>query len=269
MSTKQIMKIGGRLWFAAAEPGSIGSGRIELLQHIAQTGSISQAARAMEMSYKAAWDAVEAMNNLADRPLVERSAGGRHGGGTRLTPHGLRLIEVYRAAEGEFADFLKRLSVGITDFEHFYPLMRRLGMKTSARNELAGKVKSVSTGAVNAEVVLDIGSGTELVAIITNESVAALGLQQGVAAYALVKASWVILTLAEPAVKTSARNRLCGTVVQVEKGAVNSEVVLELPGGKRLTAVMTNDSISTLALKKGVPACALIKASHVIVAVDA
>lgn len=223
----------------------------------------------MGMSYKAAWDAVEAMNNLSDMPLVERSAGGRHGGGTRLTLQGLRLIEVYRAAEDEFADFLQRLSVGIADFEHFYPLMRRLGMKTSARNELAGKVKSVSKGAVNAEVVLTIGDGTELVAVITNESVAALGLKKGIAAYALIKASWVVLTAAEPVTRTSARNRLCGEVIQVEKGAVNSEVVLALPGGKLLTAVVTNDSVETLALKPGVMACALIKASNVIVAVDA
>lgn len=263
------MLVAGRFWIGASGAGSVGHGRVELLARIHASGSISQAARDMGMSYKAAWDAVEAMNNLSDAPLVERSAGGRHGGGTQLTSQGLRLIEVYRAAEGEFADFLQRLSTGIADFKHFYPLMRRLGMKTSARNELAGKIKSVSKGAVNAEVVLNIGDGTELVAIITNESVAALGLKKGVAAYALVKASWVILTTAEPATRTSARNRLCGEVTQVEKGAVNSEVVLALPGGKLLTAVITNDSVKALALKPGVVACALIKASNVIVAVDA
>lgn len=259
----------GRFWIGASGAGSVGHGRVELLARIHASGSISQAARDMSMSYKAAWDAVDAMNNLADRPLVERCAGGRHGGGTRLTPQGLRLIEVYQASEAEFADFLQRLSAGIADFEHFYPLMRRLGMKTSARNELAGRVKTVRKGAVNAEVVLDIGDGTELVAIITNESVAALGLKKGAAAYALVKASWVILTTAEPATLTSARNRLCGRVEKLGKGAVNSEVTLALPGGKHLTAVITNGSAKSLALKKGVAACALIKASHVIVAVDA
>lgn len=269
MSRNPGLDVGGRFWFAAAGAGSIGHGRINLLEHVHRSGSISQAARDMGMSYKAAWDAISAMNNLADTPLVERSAGGRHGGGTRLTPSGLRLIEVYRAAEGEFEAFVQRLGAGIADFEHFYPLMRRLGVKTSARNELSGRIKAVRKGAVNAEVVLDIGEGSELVAIITNESVAALGLKRGVAAYALVKASWVILTAAETDVRTSARNQLRGEVETLDKGAVNSEVVLQLPGGKRLTAVLTNDSVKSLALKPGVAACALIKASHVIVAVDA
>ena len=269
MLTQQPLQVDGRLWLAGVGPGTVGHGRMELLRRIAEAGSISQAARDMGISYKAAWDAVEAMNNLADEPLVERNAGGRHGGGTRLTLKGQRLVEVYQAAEGEFAAFLKRLSAGIADFEHFYPLMRRLGMKTSARNELSGRIKAVRKGAVNAEVTLDIGDDTELVAIITNESVAALGLKKGVAAYALVKASWVILTAAEPGVLTSARNQLCGEVEALDKGAVSSEVVLQLPGGKRLTAVITNDSVKSLGLKPGVTARALIKASHVIVAVDA
>ncbi len=269
MARHKSLTVDGRLWLAAG-PGSVGHGRIDLLRRIAETGSISQAARAIGMSYKTAWDAVEAMNNLSERPLVERSAGGARGGGTRLTDEGRRLIEVYEAAEEQFAAFLERLSAGIADFEHFYALMRRLGMKTSARNELAGRVKSLRRGAVNAEVVLDIGEGTALVAIITNESAAALGLKKGSAAYALIKASWVILTGADAAgVQTSARNRLCGEVVKLETGAVNSEVVLALPGGKRLTAVITNESAKTLGLEAGAPACGLIKASHVILAVDA
>ncbi|MDE2149846.1 MAG: TOBE domain-containing protein [Gammaproteobacteria bacterium] len=267
MARQQSMQVDGRFWFAAAGPGSIGHGRVELLQQIHRTGSISQAARGMRMSYKAAWDAVDAMNNLADAPLVERSAGGRHGGGTRLTPQGLRLIEVYRAAEQEFRAFLERLGTGIADFEHFYALMRRLGMKTSARNQFGGRIKSIRKGAVNSEVVLDIG-GDEVVAVITNASVRSLGLKRGTPAYALIKASWVILAAADEAQKTSARNRLCGKVAELRKSAVNAEVVLALSGGKRLTAVITNASVETLALSVGAPACALIKASHVIVAID-
>lgn len=269
MPANKTIEVDGRFWLGAVGPGSVGQGRVELLRRISQTGSISQAARDMGMSYKAAWDAVDAMNNLADGPLVERSAGGRHGGGTRLTDKGRRLVEVYQAAESEFADFLKRLSAGIADFEHFYPLMRRLGMKTSARNELSGRIKTIHPGTINAEVVLDIGDGTELVAVITNQSVAALGLKKGAAAYALIKASWVILAGDDTAIRTSARNRLCGEVVSLDKGAVDSEVVIALLGGKRLTAVVTNDSVDSLALVPGVTACALIKASHVIVAVDA
>jgi molybdate transport system regulatory protein len=153
-------------------------------------------------------------------------------------------------------------------FDRFHEVMRRLGMKTSARNELAGKVKRVTKGAVNSEVVLDIGGDDELVAIITNASVEKLALKAGVAAHALIKASWVILAVPDTA-RTSARNHLCGVVEVVHDGAVNSEVTLKLVGGKRMTAIVTIESVRRLGLAPGVRACALVKASHVVLAVSA
>lgn len=139
-------------------------------------------------------------------------------------------------------------------------------MKTSARNQFFGTVKSIQIGAVNAEVILDIGGGSSLAAIITNKSVEHLGLAVGTEAYALIKAPWVIVTTSDD-FKTSARNELRGTVVQCTEGAINSEVIIELPGGKTVAAIVTNDSIKSLGLKEGVKACALIKASHIILAV--
>ena len=141
-------------------------------------------------------------------------------------------------------------------------------MKTSARNQFAGKVKNVKMGAVNAEVIVDIGGGSTLVAVITNESVEHLKLEIGSEVYALVKAPWVIVTTSEGC-KTSARNELHGTVVRCQEGAVNGEVIIELPGGKSVAAIVTNDSIESMGLKVGVKASALIKASHVILAVNA
>ena len=139
-------------------------------------------------------------------------------------------------------------------------------MKTSARNEFLGKVVHVTKGGVSAEVVLDIGGGDTLTAVITTESVDHLGLRVGAEAYALVKAPWVIVTT-DTGLETSARNRLCGTVVRCQEGAVNAEVVIALPGGGAVVASITNESARTLGLKAGVPACALIKASHIILAV--
>lgn len=141
-------------------------------------------------------------------------------------------------------------------------------MKTSARNELAGSVKKLTAGTVDTEVVLDIGGGDEIVAMITKTSAESLGLRLGIPAYALIKASWVILTPVDE-IRTSARNRLRGVVEGVETGALNSEVTLVLPGGKRLSAVITNDSLRALDIRIGIPVSALIKASHVIVAVTA
>ena len=141
-------------------------------------------------------------------------------------------------------------------------------MKTSARNQYLGKVCSIKLGQVNAEVELDIGGGVILAAVITNESVEHLGLKEGSEAYALIKAPWVIVTTSD-GFRTSARNELKGTVVSCHEGAVNGEVVIELGGGKSVAAVVTNDSIKSLGLKAGVAATALIKASHVILAVNA
>ena len=141
-------------------------------------------------------------------------------------------------------------------------------MKTSARNQFLGTVKSIKTGPINAEVVLDIGGGDTLAAVITNESVEHLALKAGSEAYAMIKAPWVIVTTSD-GFKTSARNELRGTVVRCQEGAVSGEVIIELSGGKTVAAIVTNDSIKSLGLQEGVKACALIKASHVILAVNA
>jgi len=244
---------------------------LELLERIDREGSITTAAAAMGMSYKAAWLAVESLNSRVGQPLVERQAGGLHGGGTALTAYGRRLVAMLRRLDEERRHVLENLAAShaeASDFEHYYRLLRRFDLQTSARNQFLGKVKSVKHGPINAEVILDIGGGDTLAAVVTQDSAAHLGLVAGIDAYALVKAPWVIVTTDEK-MKTSARNRLCGTVVRCHEGAINSEVVIELPGGKMVVAMVTNDAVKDLGLKEGVRACALIKASHVILAVNA
>lgn len=241
---------------------------LELLERIDASGSISAAANAMGMSYKAAWQAVEAMNNQSEQPLVARQTGGRHGGGTQLTEYGRRVVGAYRRLEKEHARVRVQLAKVMNDFDQYYQLIRRFDMQTSARNQFLGKIKSIKSGPVNAEVILDIGGGDEIAAIITQDSVEHLNLKFGTEAYALIKAPWVILTT-DSGLKTSARNRLCGTVVRCQHGAVNGEVILELAGGKTVAAIVTNDSMDSMGLAEGVRCCALIKASHVILAVPA
>ena len=141
-------------------------------------------------------------------------------------------------------------------------------MQTSSRNQFLGTVTHITKGAVNAEVTLNIGGSDEIGAIITNNSVDHLDLDIGKQAYALIKAPWVIVAKDDGKIKTSARNTLRGTVVSCQEGAVNSEVVIELPGGKNVVAIVTNDSIQDMELNIGDKACALIKSSHVILAVS-
>jgi len=141
-------------------------------------------------------------------------------------------------------------------------------MKISARNILSGKVDSVTMGAVNAEVDLTLAGGEKIAAIITNRSAEALGLSAGKAAYAIIKASEVILGKNVAQARFSARNVLAGVVSKLQDGAVNSEVVVKLPGGSEIVSSITKASAHALELKAGDSVSAIIKASNVIIGID-
>ena len=89
--------------------------RIRLLEAIAATGSISQAAKRVPLSYKAAWDAVDQINNLSAQPLVARSTGGSGGGGTRLTAYGQRVVAFYRALEQHYQSTLDQAAARLDE----------------------------------------------------------------------------------------------------------------------------------------------------------
>src|SRR5687768_12507209 len=98
--------LNGSVWMTVSGEKLGGSGRVELLAGIGERGSITQAAKAVGMSYKAAWEAIDAMNNLAGEPLVERLAGGKGGGGTRLTARGAQLVAHFRLIEQVHQEFV-------------------------------------------------------------------------------------------------------------------------------------------------------------------
>ena len=141
-------------------------------------------------------------------------------------------------------------------------------MKISARNVLAGTISKVTKGAVNGEVDLTLVGGESIAAIITNASVDRLGLKSGAKAFAVIKASEVMVGKGLDGAKLSARNMLAGTVVSVTDGAVNSEVVVRLPGGTEIVASITKASTHSLGLNVGDKVSAVVKASNVMVGVD-
>ncbi|BCG01080.1 ModE family transcriptional regulator [Paraburkholderia sp. PGU19] len=264
------LQFGGSVWFRSGEQALGGTQRIALLAAIGETGSITGAAKAIGMSYKAAWDAVDAMNNLAGETLVIRSTGGKGGGGTRLTPRALTLIDTFRAVEREHRLFLERAGAAIAGFSDDWQLIGRIGMKASARNQWYGKVSAIQRGTVNDEVSLALPGGQSVVAVVTHESTETLGLAVGAEAVALVKASSVLLVAGDgSAERLSTRNRLRGTVSAVQRGAVNAEVSLTLEGGAVVTAVVTNESVAELGIAEGQALVAAFKASSVILGVTA
>ena len=140
-------------------------------------------------------------------------------------------------------------------------------MKTSARNQLTGRVSSLSTGAVNDEVELTLNAGQRIVAVVTHESTTHLGLGVGAEAFALVKASSVLVATDLGSARLSARNQLRGTVTRLQPGAVNAEVIVDVGGGQTVTAIITQESARSLGLAPGAAAIALFNAASVIVGV--
>lgn len=253
------------------EGSRVGRERIALLEALGDVGSIRAAAVQVGLSYRGAWDAVQALNNLFDAPLVATQAGGKQGGAAALTPAGRAVIAAFRRVEAELAEVMERLERGLAGApdpaEDVGHLFWSLGMQTSARNALRGTVAGITDGAVNAEVTLGLTGGVEIVAIVTRESVTALRLAVGRPAIALIKSSFVLLARGESLV-TSARNQIKGVVAARHDGAVSSEVTLDIAEGKTLTATITRESAEVMGLKEGEIVTALIKAPHVILAVE-
>jgi molybdate transport system regulatory protein len=140
-------------------------------------------------------------------------------------------------------------------------------MKASARNQFKGTVQEVIIGAVNAEVHVGLKGGATIVASITKESAENLAIKTGTDVIALIKAPQIIIVTDFGGYRLSARNQLSGTITQVKPGAVNAEVDIELVGGEKVAATVTNDSVETLGLRKGQPATAVFKAGAVILGV--
>jgi len=249
------------------EGSRVGADRIALLEALGEVGSIRAAAGRVGLSYRGAWDAVQALNNLFDAPLVATQAGGKQGGAAELTAAGRAVIEAFHRVESELAEVMQRLDKGLAGAPDVGRLFWSLGMQTSARNALRGTVARVTEGSVNAEVALAVAGGVEIVAVVTRESVAALGLAVGRPAIALIKSSFVVLARGE-GLATSARNQITGVVQARHDGPVSSEITLAIADGKTLTATITRESAEAMGLAEGEGVTALIKAPHVILAVE-
>lgn len=256
------------LWLNRADSKFLGADRIALLEKIHELGSITRAAQAVGISYKTAWDQVNTLNNLAEKPLVERLTGGKGGGGTSLTTEGKKVLEQFKTIQEEHSKFLRNLEGRLGDTNSLYHFLRRISMKVSARNTFSGTVSGITKGAVNAEVTLCLKGGIPLVATVTNGAIDNLGLKAGMDAYAIIKASSIIIGTDLQEAKVSARNVFNGTITKVIEGPVNTEVDLDIGYENTISAVITHNSSARLALKVGGKAFAMFKASSVIIGVS-
>ena len=211
--------------------------RIDILRQIGACGSISQAARAVGVSYKAAWQAVDTLTNLAGTPLVARAVGGSGGGGAQLTEAGHQLLAAADAMAQARGAVLARWQAT----PHAGPALARLAVRTSMRNQLPCVVDRLTVQGQIVCVHLRLeGEGAGAVSLasrITRESAELLGLQRGLAVLALCKATAVRVERggrAASAIATAAPTgtlRLPGRATRVVRGASGDEVSAELAAG--------------------------------------
>lgn len=198
-----------------------GDRRIDVLRGIAATGSISQAARETGVSYKAAWQAIDTLTNLAGVPLVRRAVGGAGGGGAALTAQGARLLELARAldvarrevharwlAEGEGScggdpgDDAGLVAADARPADATAATLSRLALRTSMRNQLPATVEHLETTGRIVRVIMrldgraadpsaDGPAAAHVAARITRESAELLGLRPGLPVIVLCKATAV------------------------------------------------------------------------------
>lgn len=256
------------LWLRRGPDLLGGADRIALLEAIQATGSMLQAAKAVGISYKTAWDRVQDMNNVAGQPLVDRVAGGAGGGGTRLTGDGLALIAAFRQIEAEHGRMLQRLSQSMADPAQALRTLSRLSLKTSARNQLVGTVSALRRGALGAEVVLELPGGHDrVVAALTATSADELQLAPGSEAVALIKAPSVSVVSGQDAPARPPRNCLPATVTRLRRAPGQAELQAQLRGGQTVVAMLGLDSLRRLAPAEGQPVNLAFRESSVILGV--
>lgn len=222
--------------------------RIALLAHIAEQGSITRAAKSAGLSYKAAWDAIDELNNLAQKPLVERSVGGKGGGGAKLTVEGERVLRLYQRLQ-----VLQAQVLGSDEDASDFNLLGRLMLRTSARNQLHGQVIAIEPHGRNDLIRLQLAAGLTLDAQITHDSTQQLELEIGVEVVALIKAGWLELLAIEQAA-TPGHNCMSGVIAAIfaaDDGP--SEVRITLPNGQVLCALAQPAALLALNAAEGRP----------------
>ena len=258
------MQIKSNLWFENDRQGYFGKGRIELLEQIERLGSISAAAKAMKTNYKAAWDAVNEMNNLSDAPIVERETGGKGGGGTVLTEQGRGAIALFHELEALQQHFWASVETVGSDPKRLKQFAKRLTLHTSARNQLLAQVEKAEASGLGAEVFLRLSGGEAVRVNITRRSLETMQIRPGMELFIILKSSWVRLCAGEEAPRG---NRLPCRLEKVERDGADIEVTAALSGTNTLTIALSPEAFESLGLNEGDRAIACFEPSDALLAV--
>lgn len=212
--------------------------RIALLREIAQCGSINQAAKNAKVSYKSAWDHLQAMNQISPKPLLERSTGGKNGGGTQLTGYAYRLLQLYdllsQTQQKAFA-ILQDENIPLTNLVN---ATAHFSLQSSARNQLFGKVKIIEKQNAQVMVGIDIAGLSQLIyACITEKSAVRLQLVLNQEIMLMFKAPWLNLSL-QPPQPLQSKNYFKGKITSISPQANQQEIIVQLADNVTVCALV-------------------------------
>lgn len=169
--------------------------RVRLLKEIQQCGSINQAAKNAKVSYKSAWDHLEAMDKISPRPLLERNTGGKNGGGTALTTYAERLLQLYDLLEKTQDHAFQILQDESIPLDSLLSATARFSLQSSARNQFFGRVAQQRI--IDSRCVVDVNVPNlpePLKVSITTKSSTRLKLITDKEVMLMFKAPWVKIT---------------------------------------------------------------------------
>ncbi|MGR8999535.1 MAG: TOBE domain-containing protein [Gammaproteobacteria bacterium] len=245
--------------------GALDSRMIGLLKAIDQSGSINKAAKQAGLSYKGAWQMIERANNLAPKVLITTATGGSKGGGTCLTAAGQSLLQLFTRLEQQHQQFLAQLNQSLADDPDIQMLLKRLVIKTTASNQLFGTITAIQTSALNAEVLVELKGGEQIVASLALMELKLLKLSIGSDVLLLINDPEIIVITDLGNHPLTARNCLRGIVIRIQYDGVDSEVVIQLNSGDSLVATISQVSALALGLNPGISAYAVFKSNAVII----
>ncbi|OAN11173.1 molybdenum-dependent transcriptional regulator [Photobacterium jeanii] len=239
--------------------------RIALLKAIAETGSISQAAKLAGISYKAAHDAIKDMNNRASQPVTNSEKGGKGGGGAQLTLAGQRLVQMYDLLDQIQDMGLKALNDEQAPLHSLLGVMAKFSLQTSARNQLFGTIRQINNQELHDIVEIQLNSGATVTATITHGSTVRLNLEVGKDVVALIKGPAV--SLAREPQPTLFDNAIRGNINTIEHHVHSAEYLLQISEHDCLCASLLTDQQPTSdKFEEGDQVYALFHSSQVIIA---
>ncbi len=254
---KDLFDIDGNIWIKKDNKAFLGKGRVELLKNIQIYGSISKAAKQMKMSYKAAWDSVDIMNKLSQKPLVTKVTGGKGGGGTVITSYARELIQAYNEISTLHNNYFNTLQNSfneqINDSFDEEPIFSRL----------CGNISMMKNIDNTYEISIKLKSGQTLISIEDKKLVCQKNLKVKDEINFLIETNNIVLT--KKSQNSSARNRLIGKVVTINDDKINSNITINCGQNDIIHSKITSSSCKKLELKENDEVYASFKAYNIII----